>query len=622
MRLTKLELQNFRCYTTPFKIDFADITGIVGKNDAGKSTILDALAIFFGEQKMDQNDASKGGDNKNVRITCHFDDLPDQIVIDANFETNLKSEFLLMEDGSLSITKVYNGSLVQPKETLIAANAWHPSNNGLSDLHTLKRVELIKRANDLSVDLLGVNKAANSPIRRAIWDSAELQFENAEISMQEEGGKQIWAAMLPYLPTFALFKSDRSSSDQDPEAQDPLKAAIKDALKEVEPALLEITERVKAEVQQIADLTVAKIREMDPSLAETLNPIITTKKWDSLFQTNIVGEQGIPLNKRGSGIRRLVLLNFFRAKAEAAAIEGNSRNIIYAIEEPETSQHPRNQRILLSALNDLASADGRQVLVTTHTPMLARALPEGSLRFIDEDSSGAKLLICGGDENKKIADSLGVLPDHNVKVFIGVEGKHDIAFLKGASRILGVANDIPDLEAAEISGQLIFFPLGGSNLALWTSRLKELNRPELHFYDRDDAPPAPPKYKPYMDAINSRDGCSAICTNKRELENYLHVDAVSETYQELEINIELPAAFADFDDVPEIVAKAVHTVKGEGEWREEDDKWSKSKASQAKTNLNGLAIHRMTVQRFAETDPSNELISWLTSINDALEKTY
>ena len=119
---------------------------------------------------------------------------------------------------------------------------------------------------------------------------------------------------------------------------------------------------------------------MDPSLAQQLNPQISVKKWDTLFNVSITGDDDIPINKRGSGVKRLVLLNFFRAKAEQQAKERSNVPVIYAIEEPETSQHPHNQRLLVSALMDLAIDN--QVIITTHTPMLARTLPDRCLRYI------------------------------------------------------------------------------------------------------------------------------------------------------------------------------------------------------------------------------------------------
>lgn len=45
--------------------------------------------------------------------------------------------------------------------------------------------------------------------------------------------------------------------------------------------------------------------------------------------------------------------------------------MIYAIEEPETSQHPNYQMMLMKALLALAGQPHRQIIVTTHVPALA-----------------------------------------------------------------------------------------------------------------------------------------------------------------------------------------------------------------------------------------------------------
>lgn len=618
MRLVKLKLENFRCYRNEITVDFADMTAIVGRNDVGKSAIMEALAIFFEETKLDKDDACQSGDRKAVRITCEFDDMPEKLVIDTDFETDLGSEHLLNASGRFEIRKTYDGSLANPKMSAVEAHALHPTADGVIDLLSLKKADLITRAGTLAIDLASVNKKANAPIRQAIWNGVSaLARAETYVSLEKEGAKQIWTALSPYLPAFALFKSDRASTDQDAEAQDPLKAAIRDALKAVEADLAQVQTHVEAEVKRIADATVEKVREMDPSLAETLNPIVTVKKWDTLFQTSITGDEGIPLNKRGSGVKRLVLLNFFRAKAERAATEKHQGSIIYAVEEPETSQHPRNQRMLMAALSDLASHSGRQVIVTTHTPVLARAVPDDALRFIERQEDGARTIEVGGNlVNERIAKSLGVLPDHTVKLFIGVEGKHDIAFLKGMSRVLiadGVS--VPDLEQLEIAGILIFFPFGGSNLALWTSRLQNLNRPELHIYDRDEAPPARGKYEDYADAVNERCNCTAILTTRREMENFLHPDAIQEAYQINQIELNLPDAFAHFDDVPTLVAQAVHAATAGTSWPVADVRRCNQKISKAKSILNNRAVAKMNAARLAVSDPNDEVISWLRQID-------
>src|SRR5690606_10371264 len=142
-------------------------------------------------------------------------------------------------------------------------------------------------------------------------------------------------------------------------------------------------------------------------------------------------------------------------------------------------------------------SESSQVVMTTHTPMLARTLPESSLRYIQLCADGTREVLVGGaSTNAVFVKALGVLPDNFIKLFIGVEGRHDISVLKRLSKILNNSDhSVPLLEAMEVDGELIFFPLGGSSLALWTSRLEALNRPEFHLFDRDVPPPEDATYQ-------------------------------------------------------------------------------------------------------------------------------
>lgn len=62
MKITSMKINNFRGYNREINIKFDDLTVIVGKNDVGKSTILEALDIFFndgkGTIKLDKNDVN------------------------------------------------------------------------------------------------------------------------------------------------------------------------------------------------------------------------------------------------------------------------------------------------------------------------------------------------------------------------------------------------------------------------------------------------------------------------------------------------------------------------------------------------------------------------------------
>ena len=542
-----------------------------------------------------------------------------QLVIDELFPTDLASEYLLNLDRKLEIKKVFSCSgsgKVKPASVFARAN--HPSANQYNDLLTLTNTKLKQRANELGVDVSSVNKTINTVLRRAIWAHAsDLQRSTIEIELKSETAERIWDQLKKHLPVFALFKSDRPSTDQDSEAQDPMKSAVKEAIKAQEATLSDIAEKVKQEVQEIANKTVEKIKEMNPELAKQLTPRVTNKSWDSLFSVSLTGDEDIPINKRGSGTRRLILLNFFRARAEREA-EGKGTDIIYAIEEPETSQHPNNQKMLVEAIQDLADKDGCQVFLTTHTPVLARRFDQISLRFITQ-KDGKPEVRHGNEEVTltEITDSLGVLPDHRIKVFVGVEGKHDITFLCHLSRILSEAGEnLPDLKKEEEEGNLVFVPLGGNNLDLWVSRLKGFNRPEFYLMDRDTEPPSQPKYHAIANELNNRDHCVAWTTKKRELENYIHPDVIKSQYPKYS------GSGNAFEDVPTLFARAVHEAsKSEQSWEEviaDQEKLGK-KVSNAKKRLNNEFVPKMNPELLSKIDSANEVRGWLEKIGNALK---
>ena len=355
MHLHRLRLNNFRCFLHELSVDFADITALIGKNDAGKSSLFDALDIFLNDGTPDKDDATKGCDGKDLTIICEFSDLPNSIVIDDANPTSLAEEHLLNAEGRLEIHKNYSGHLASPKLVGVCAYAHHPSADRASDLLQLKNAALKKRATEMVVDLTGVDQKVNAQLRARIRDHiGDLALAPTLMPLNEENAKNVWAGLKLHLPAFALFKSDRASTDQDPEAQDPLKAAVKEAIKAKQAELDAIASHVETEVRKIAQATLEKLSEMDPTLASQLNPQFSTPKWESLFKASITGDDDIPINKRGSGVKRLILLNFFRAKAEQLARGTGRAHVIYGIEEPETSQHPNNQRMLFRALTDLS----------------------------------------------------------------------------------------------------------------------------------------------------------------------------------------------------------------------------------------------------------------------------
>lgn len=390
MKIEKLILSNFRSYSDEIEIDFDDLNVFVGKNDIGKSTILEALDIFFNENKgiikIDKDDINKQGadqGNVEIKIGVVFGGLPEELTIDATNPTRLEDEYLLGHDGKLTIIKKYPNA---GKEKVFV-KAYHPTRSECSELLLKKQADLKKLLTD---EMDCQDKTKNAEIRKAIWEyySDNLGLSEIEIELAKIEAKNSWDQIKKHLPVYSLFQSDRKNSDGDSEVQNPMKLAVQEILKDqrLMDSLNDVAREVETKLNEVASQTLEKLNEMNSEIADSLNPVIPSPeslKWVDVFKSvSITGDEDIPINKRGSGVKRLVLLNFFRAEAERRKNESDCPDIIYAIEEPETSQHPSHQRKLIEAFISLSQADNTQVLLTTHSPSIVKMLQFEHLKLI------------------------------------------------------------------------------------------------------------------------------------------------------------------------------------------------------------------------------------------------
>lgn len=608
MFLREVVIENFRGYKNRQRISLDQLTAFIGKNDAGKSSIFDALAIFFDHPlgKIDASDICvHSGTIGKLRIGCVFSELPNLLTIDATSQTSLADEYLLNSDGALEIHKVYefsDGLLKKPK---VFAISIHPTATGFNGLLSQKNAEL-KRLFETASIKSDVDKRSNAALRKAIWASAtDLALDISETQLDKEDAKAIWEQLSRYLPEYALFRADRPSTDEDSEVQDPLKVAIKQAIEEVKDELDAVKEKVKARALDVANRTITKLADFDSALSSQLNPHFRSDpKWDGLFKLSLTGDDEIPINKRGSGVRRLVLFSFFRAEAERLREEHRKGNIIYAIEEPETAQHPDNQRRVIEALQTIAEADGCQVLLTTHVPALASLLPINSIRYVDShELNGKKVCVADEEVITKVVADLGIIPDRRAKVLVCVEGPHDLQFLRRINSLLRTEDNL----VIDMFGdpRVAMVVLGGSTLKEWVNQhfLKNLGLPEVHIYDRDELKDGKYKYQDDKDTVNARgDGSIGFLTKKREMENYLHIDAVNEALSSV---IGLNFSFVLSDDC-DVEAEIKTQLNGQG----------KIQRRSIKHWLNEDAADRMTIDRLKERNGYNEIKNWFTEISN------
>lgn len=390
MKIKNIGIKGFRGYADHVQIESSDLLVLVGKNDVGKSTILEALDIFFNEGKgcvkLDREDISKSNlaaGDEDIEIWVEFEELPSSIIIDATNQTTLSDEYLTTSQGTLKLIKRYPKA--GKEKVFIRAN--HPTARGCADLLLKKQAELKELLNELSIDCN--DKTKNSEIRKSIWGAHKtLRLQEIDIEVGKIDAKNIWDQLKSYMPLYSLFQADRKNSDSDNEVQDPMRLAVKEILCDpcIQAELGRIANTVKNRLDQVAVQTLLKLNELNPAVASSLNPQIpdsSSLKWSDVFKSvAITGDNDIPINKRGSGVKRLVLISFFRAEAERRQREASLPSVVYAIEEPETSQHPDLQRALIQSLISLSQVSHTQIMLTTHSPEVVKQLKFENLLLI------------------------------------------------------------------------------------------------------------------------------------------------------------------------------------------------------------------------------------------------
>lgn len=317
-----------------------------------------------------------------------------------------------------------------------------------------------------------------------------------------------------------LFRVDRTNTDKDSEVTDITKAIAKNAVSEVAEQFETIKGEIIKKIQEFSNLTLEKLKDFDKEIANSLSVDLKDKALESIFSYDFKSDDNIPFNKRGSGVKRLFLLSFFIADSERQ----NHSNMIYAIEEPETSQHPNFQRMIIETLQIISQNQKRQVIITTHTPEIVKLADKDDIIFIKKNNNDIEIFQNENLNTKELVSTLGILPYVSYKGVMFVEGKSDISFFNNLNNI-EILRKIFDINTITI------IPLNsGGNIEVWIKHdyLKDSNVKQLYFIDRDN------KEKTIL---TKQENIKQIITKKREIENYYPIDIIEEYFKDkLKIN--------------------------------------------------------------------------------------
>jgi len=556
MKISKISIKGFRGFKEMTEIDCGPLTTFVGKNDSGKSTVLHALDIFFNHMP-DTDDFNRDMSAEDpVVIQVSFTDLPQKVQLEEGVETDLKTEHLLSGDDTFTIKKIYRrGKTIKAKEYYIINDFIDEKYQNLCSLTETKLNEL---GNSLGLALKksgsGItNKSKREQIRDiAVKNSismALVEIEPLEAALKMEN----------YIPDYSIFKADESLNEQGTEFQKQFKTVVEKAIGGISGK-----EDIENGVETVIDAEMKKIHE---NLLKHTDEVDSIKakpsfKWKDLvsFSLECKDNQGkeIPFQKRGSGLRRLLMVAYFQYIAQKNLSESAGKNSIYGIEEPETYLHPGAQRVLLYSF--MAVSKTEQVFITTHSSVFAGSTDIQNLVLVTREKGVSTA--CQGDklEPEKVAEELGVEPKDQIysnDVVVFVEGPTDCDFYDDLSvkmcNAKKTAGNFKDKKIALLPG-------GGDNLGHLITRkaIKAIGKKFVVILDSDckSCTEKVSTKKTKLKTAVEADGGRCFILKKREAENYLHPAVIKEkTGKEVIID-----DFADIKSLvfPEVLGLSKH----------------------------------------------------------------
>jgi predicted ATPase len=553
-------IRNYRPFRVLEDMKLGQLGVLVGKNDAGKSSILRAIRLFFEKRpRIDESDVhenSKPDDDVVVEIA--FTSVPETIEVEEGIQTTLQDEMLLDREGNLRIRKTYpRGSLPRFKIALVSQDYLDETFGGLANL---KETELNRRCKEVGIDVTKAGRGyTNQRKREALRTKArEMGKEIGECALQLSPKDALWKCIDSLLPDFDLFESETKTDIGETSFQSPFRPIVRTAAErsEVKDARAKFTGAIEEALQKEVDMIFERFqRHTDAIDALRVEP---TFSWDKAVFFQLYGRDlfGIdkPLEKRGSGLRRLLMVASFEYLAHKR--EEDVANFIFGIEEPENDLHPGLQRELAQSLRQLADS-GYQIVITSHSPVFAGASPTEDLTLITRKEGVAKAIQHPELDLGRIAEELGVEPADQITGYdacVFVEGKDDIMFWREVASTLKESGHIShDFEDKRIG----FIPVGGSNLKCWIDirAMKRLNRRFGCIVDSDRKcqTDGVPQKKVHWKSLCEKDGGIFIILQKREIENYLHSLAIERSGRPL-------LEYDDFTDMKELFGEGVTEV--------------------------------------------------------------
>lgn len=382
MKLVSAKINNYKSFKSENNIIKFDnyITTIIGKNESGKSNLIDLLASI----------SLTSGINKNV-FECLNRNAPDQeVAISLNFELDVSEKDILKSTNSLC-----RFSFLKPNEVLIEgaiseffqdSEEFIDLNSFFEELYNDKLISLdnnilkvyktyideLKKAPEKIVDYIGILKTISNWIN-AVQDT---KIKEKSIRMAKRMNN-LFEMVYGIFPRFYKYSGLSLKNEyqigpgyfDDPKIQDETIMRFFKACKISNDLAKEFNNTDRGKAQDIQDKMKSCVKEnieqgfqkfyTQDEIKVKLN--FTHNQMSILINSDNTSMQ---ISERSNGLRW-----YFNLFVDLNASDLENKKVIFLIDEPGVYLHVEAQKELLELFIDLTK-DGNQLIYATHSPYM------------------------------------------------------------------------------------------------------------------------------------------------------------------------------------------------------------------------------------------------------------
>ncbi len=413
MRLVEFSVTNFRSITRAYKIPFKDITILVGKNNEGKSNLLNALNICM---KILERHAN----SKAHRVYVLDQDREHDYIWKRDYPISLQgSKRAKLTEFRLEFELNSNEQEEFKKETGSYLNG------------SLPILITIDKDSKPNISVVKSGKGSNY-----------LNKKSSKIAGYI--GRKIYFNYIPAIRTGETFL-------------DVIDDALNEELLSIEndsrylEALNTIKELQKPIIDKLSGTIKSSLSEFIPNIKNVeikLNDSSRRFRMRKSYNVYIDDGYKTDISLKGDGVKSLSALGMLKNISKV-----NGMYSLIAIEEPESHLHPEAIHILKDKIYGLK--DTNQVIISSHNPL-----------FVDRENVSNNVIVNSGSaitakNIKTVRDILGVRTSDNLtnaNFALVVEGAEDEKSIRAVLSHLS-----PDLAKAFKNNHLVIHKLGGAN---------------------------------------------------------------------------------------------------------------------------------------------------------------